>query len=246
MELNPVSRNYLAVTHSRVDTQGFLIKVLMTCISTFVTNLRWMSVLQCALALVLLWSYLYWEPFQHGVMNQIRVGSYAAVLWCASLLIFLKHLPGVDAQDGNAVVNWEKSLTQAMWLGLGPAFVLGALASWVRLYYLQVVVPRRFRRAGPDDKLTQVYRFTDPRQVEIVARCVRKWVDEDTLQPEATKTAEVVIKAGVAMLPNNCFMTILNSSFLIEVVGSYHSGYTQLQAAKKQDPSALERFAILW
>ena len=66
-------------------------------------------------------------------------------------------------------------------------------------------------------------------QVEIVARCVRQWVDEDTLEAWAVRDAEAVVKAGCALLGNQCFMTILYSSFLIEVQGSYQSGYTQLQ-----------------
>ncbi|GFH10267.1 uncharacterized protein HaLaN_05549, partial [Haematococcus lacustris] len=37
---------------------------------------------------------------------------------------------------------------------------------------------------------------------------------------------------------------ILYSSFLIDVQSSYQSGYTQLQGAKRLDPSFLERFAI--
>ncbi len=41
------------------------------------------------------------------------------------------------------------------------------------------------------------------------------------------------------------FMTICWSSFLIDVRGSYQSGYMALQAAKKMpNPSFLERFCI--
>lgn len=39
-------------------------------------------------------------------------------------------------------------------------------------------------------------------------------------------------------------MIILNSSFLINVLGSYQSGYSELQTAKKCEPSFLESFAI--
>ena len=48
----------------------------------------------------------------------------------------------------------------------------------------------------------------------------------------------------MAQLPKSAFMTIWYSSFLIDVLGSYQSGYTQLQAAKQLTPSFLERFAI--
>ena len=63
-----------------------------------------------------------------------------------------------------------------------------------------------------------------------------RWIDEDTLLPEATKHADSIIKAGMQQLPNNPFMIILYSSFLIDVQGSYQSGYAQLQTAKKADP----------
>lgn len=68
-------------------------------------------------------------------------------------------------------------------------------------------------------------------QVEIVARRVRVWVDEDTVDESAVRDGELVIRAGMVLLPNNCFMTILYSSYLIEVQGSYQSGYTQLQVS---------------
>jgi hypothetical protein len=48
----------------------------------------------------------------------------------------------------------------------------------------------------------------------------------------------------MVQLPKDPFMVILYSSFLMDVQNSYHSGYTQLQAAKKLDTSFLMRFAI--
>ena len=45
-------------------------------------------------------------------------------------------------------------------------------------------------------------------------------------------------------LPSSGYMAIMHSSFLIDVQGSYQSGYTQLQAAKKMKLSFLERFAV--
>jgi hypothetical protein len=89
-----------------------------------------------------------------------------------------------------------------------------------------------------------IFRFKDPREVEIVGRCTRRWIDEDTLVPDAVKMSDIVQKAGLNQLPNNPYMIILSSSFLIDVLGSYQSGHSQLQSAKKMDPSFLERFAI--
>lgn len=68
-----------------------------------------------------------------------------------------------------------------------------------------------------------------------------RWIDEDTLQPEATRHADMIIKAGMQQLNNNPYMIILFSSFLIDVQGSYQSGYAQLQQAKKADPRQVQR-----
>jgi hypothetical protein len=40
----------------------------------------------------------------------------------------------------------------------------------------------------------------------------------------------------MAQLPNDAFMIILFSSYLIDVKGSYQSGLLELNAAKKADP----------
>ena len=45
-------------------------------------------------------------------------------------------------------------------------------------------------------------------------------------------------------LPNHPHMVILCSSFFIDVLGSYQTGHSHLQSAKKMDPSFLEKFAI--
>ena len=64
------------------------------------------------------------------------------------------------------------------------------------------------------------------------------------MDPEAVKLGDQIIRAGIQQMPNDPYMTILYSSYLIDVLGSYQSGYGQLQMAKKADPDLLERFAI--
>ena len=61
-------------------------------------------------------------------------------------------------------------------------------------------------------------------------------IDYDSLDASAVALAECIIGAGMQQLPNNPYMIILNSSFLIDVLGSYQSGYSELQTAKKADP----------
>ena len=62
--------------------------------------------------------------------------------------------------------------------------------------------------------------------------------------PAAVKMADVIQKAGMDQLPGQPYMVILFSSFLIDVLGSNQSGHSQLQAAKKMNPSFFEKFAI--
>lgn len=53
------------------------------------------------------------------------------------------------------------------------------------------------REAPPNPpRLKDVYRFIDPEEVEIVARCCRKYTEDDDeiLDPEAIKLSELVIK----------------------------------------------------
>lgn len=54
----------------------------------------------------------------------------------------------------------------------------------------------------------------------------------------------MIVKAGLSQLQGKPWMIILASSFQLDVLGSYQSGYSQLQAAKKLDPNFMERFAI--
>ena len=63
-----------------------------------------------------------------------------------------------------------------------------------------------------------------------------RWFDEDTPDPAAIKLADIILRAGMQQIPNNPYMILLYSSFLIDVQGSYQSGYGQLQAAKKAEP----------
>ena len=49
------------------------------------------------------------------------------------------------------------------------------------------------KQAYPED----LFEVTDGRQVEILARCGRVWVDKRTLDPEAMDLAEFVLKVCV-------------------------------------------------
>jgi hypothetical protein len=56
------------------------------------------------------------------------------------------------------------------------------------------------REPDPRKKLKDIYKFSEEQQVEVLARCCRVWLDEDTLDPEAQKLAEFIIKVGRAFI----------------------------------------------
>jgi hypothetical protein len=66
-------------------------------------------------------------------------------------------------------------------------------------------------------RTTHIYKFSDPREVEIASRVLRVWVDEDTLDPGRVALAERIMRAGKSQLGSSPYMDILWSSFLIDV-----------------------------
>ncbi|KAJ9531082.1 hypothetical protein QJQ45_000885 [Haematococcus lacustris] len=162
--------------------------------------------------LIMSWCLFYivwkWSPHAYAVVNYIRSGSYACIFFCATMLTFLQFLPNVDRSDPEAVYAYQQNITIGLWAGMGPAFLWGAVASWMRLSYFTVHVLRKFKEAPPGTRAKFIYRFRDPREVEIVARCCRKWVDEDTLDKESVELAEKVLRAGMSLLPKEPYMVI--------------------------------------
>ena len=92
----------------RVEVVGFMLKMFMTTVSVFVTNLKWMSIMQVVASAYLAWIYFKWLPFMHSVVNYIRVASYASVFYAALLLNFVVFRPGKDKGDaaGIADLRW--------------------------------------------------------------------------------------------------------------------------------------------
>jgi hypothetical protein len=79
--------------------------------------------------------------------------------------------------------------------GIVPSALLGWLASWWQQRRF-VRLTASFRDLPPDAKPSAVFRLTDAREVEILARCCRSWVDEETLNEDAVRLAEAIMKVG--------------------------------------------------
>ncbi|KAJ9516689.1 hypothetical protein QJQ45_015158, partial [Haematococcus lacustris] len=163
MELNPLSRNPLAMAHSGVEVLGFGLKSVMTLAATFLSGTRELSLLYLACSLALLYLYVYWVPHLNPAVNMIRTASYAMVLWTSLVLVLLAfRTVNLSGQQSAEV---QEQLTLVMWVGLVPAGLAGALAGWMRLRYFMVTVVNRFRHAPRDMKPRLIYNATDAREV---------------------------------------------------------------------------------
>jgi hypothetical protein len=91
----------------RVEVMGFGIKMLMTCVSVFVTGLKWMSVFQLIGSFMLCYLYVKWLPHLNQWINHIRNFTHFSVCWAALLLIILAYEPGVAQDDPVAVDKFQ-------------------------------------------------------------------------------------------------------------------------------------------
>ena len=71
----------------------------------------------------------------------------------------------------------------------------------------------------PGARPKDVWRFSEPAEVELVARCCRRRSpeDDDLLDQQAVAVAEAVIRNGLQQFGNCAALTVLYSSFLMEV-----------------------------
>ncbi|GFH31904.1 tiny macrocysts protein B, partial [Haematococcus lacustris] len=169
-------------------------------------------------------------------LKWLAVMQSAAALWL--LWLYLDWVPHMHAVVNNIRVATQTSILYCAVLLLFLGFLPG-----VDVHDPGAVAPS-FKGMTPDSKPAPAFILVDARQVEILSRCCRTWIDADTLDEEAVALAETIMKVGMAQLPSNPYVILLYASFLIDVQQSYQSGYSVLQQAKKADPSFLERFAI--
>ncbi|GIL45019.1 hypothetical protein Vafri_2438, partial [Volvox africanus] len=242
-ELSPLEKGLLTVANGQVEVQAFIVKFAMTFVSYAIGWQNVRLVLLLILAAALTYLYLRWSPHLVSWVNHLRVGLYTSVLLSSILAVVLVHGP---SSPPSAVAAHRKRITTLLWALIGPAALLGAAASYCRLNVWSAYVLKRFREAPPGEKARRIYKFGDPREVEIVSRVCRKWVDQhrEVLDKKAVKEGEIIIKAGLQLFPGRCYMLILYSNYLIDVLDNSQTGYSQMAAAKQAGPDWMQRFAI--
>ncbi|GAX73349.1 hypothetical protein CEUSTIGMA_g802.t1 [Chlamydomonas eustigma] len=243
MDLNLVSTNLHGLADSKHEVYMFLVKFMLTAAPYFLNGLGWLCVFYLCGSLILLYSIMQWQPYYHTWVNHLKATVYGAFFYLSLLFMFLTYTPELSPGDSDALTIYKRNCTVAMIAGVLPAAGLALYANIIRLRSLDKTI-KRFRCAVPGVKSKTIFKFTDPREVEICARCCRQWIDEDTLVEEGVDLALKIIKVGMEQLPGNADMIILYASFLIEVKGGQQSGLTELIAARKADKSVFAKYAI--
>ncbi|GLC74510.1 hypothetical protein PLESTF_001521700 [Pleodorina starrii] len=235
VEVNPASQLPQALGHSGAEMTAFGIKALMTLVGVFLGWPKVASIAYMLLAAWLVWEYLRWVPNLLLWVNCLKSGVAGAMLSVAVIQVLLVFLPPSTAHQ----------LTVAMGVCLGPAFALGAVATWLRIKVFTATVTRRFRTADPEAiKPQDVYHFAHPRDVEVAARCARVWTDLYTLEKTAVHRAEEIIKAGVALFPDSAFVALVYANFMLDMLGFSQTGAKQLESVRKFSPGLMCRFML--
>lgn len=80
-------------------------------------------------------------PHMYNFLNHVRVGTYLSLLYTAFLLIIMGYAPGVS-DDGMS--DFQTSITNSVWAGIVPVFLLGMLLSHYRLRFYHITVLARY------------------------------------------------------------------------------------------------------
>jgi len=204
-ELEPMCRSLLGAPHSMTELATMALKTVITVADI---TLRWHPRLQTALFLIsttiILYLHIRQVPYYTAWINSFRAGLCAMWFWI-SLNLFINVWLSTGHVDDSWHYHYDKAphqdvLTKSMHYGLGPAFALGCLAAYLRLWYMWAVA-LRFRAWTPGVKYKSIFKFDSDFDVEVASRVARVWDEDGGLDPVAIELAETVIKGGLAQFP---------------------------------------------
>ena len=84
MELNPVSRNYTAIAHTRVEVISFAIKTVITIASVMLNDVKWLSVVYLVFLALLAYMNIKWVR-----RDNARTARAASLPGCSCVCPFL-------------------------------------------------------------------------------------------------------------------------------------------------------------
>ncbi|KAG2488728.1 hypothetical protein HYH03_012728 [Edaphochlamys debaryana] len=238
IEVNPMSKNPQGLGHSGAEVVAFGIKALMTLTGVFFGYPKLAAAFYLVLTLWLAWTYLRWVPHLVSWVNYLKAGVAVAIVGVAAVQVAIVALPAGSADAAH-------TLTLVMAIGLVPLFLLGGLATWLRIRFFTRAVLKAFREKNPDEiKPEDIYHFAHPRDIEVAARSARVWADLYTLQKAAMHQGHTIIKSGVALYSDSAYATLVHANYMIDVLGFSQTGAKQLEAARKLNPSLMCRFML--
>eukprot|EP00201_Polytomella_parva_P010619 CAMPEP_0175065308 /NCGR_PEP_ID=MMETSP0052_2-20121109/15845_1 /TAXON_ID=51329 ORGANISM="Polytomella parva, Strain SAG 63-3" /NCGR_SAMPLE_ID=MMETSP0052_2 /ASSEMBLY_ACC=CAM_ASM_000194 /LENGTH=1112 /DNA_ID=CAMNT_0016331813 /DNA_START=820 /DNA_END=4155 /DNA_ORIENTATION=- len=92
----------------------------------------------------------------------------------------------------------------------------------------------------------EIFNFRSPHDVDIAARCMRRWIQDVELDMEAVKLAETILQAGLLKFSGDSFMVLVYANFLFEVQDNANAANSQVQGAKKQARGLVQRYMIFY
>ncbi|KAG2488731.1 hypothetical protein HYH03_012730 [Edaphochlamys debaryana] len=213
-------------------------EALMTLTGVFFGYPKLAAAFYLVLTLWLAWTYLRWVPHLVSWVNYLKAGVAVAIVGVAAVQVAIVALPAGSADAAH-------TLTLVMAIGLVPLFLLGGLATWLRIRLFTRAVLKAFKTTDPEAvKPEDIYHFADPRDIEVAARSARVWVDLYTLQKAAMHQGHTIIKSGVALYSDSAYATLLHANYMIDVLEFTQTGAKQLEAARKLNPSLMCRFML--
>lgn len=111
------------------------------------------------------------------------------ISYSSGVLVYTSFNQPKDPRDP----EWNKRLTMDVLYGIFPFVVAGVLIQWVWLHY-KLRVAKLYINPPPDVKLKNIHKFSDPRDVGLVARVMRKFDLDGIVDEEAADLGEMVIK----------------------------------------------------
>eukprot|EP00879_Flechtneria_rotunda_P032111 GHRR01035266.1.p1 GENE.GHRR01035266.1~~GHRR01035266.1.p1 ORF type:complete len:431 (+),score=120.72 GHRR01035266.1:122-1414(+) len=191
-------------------------------------------------------------------MNYIWGGLWCGLVYTSALLLALNQYEPEEPWDyevPDPVPIYRANMTLGVLYGIFPAMLLGGILSFVvhrwqqrplkTLQEAQHLASGGRLQLDAAEALKAVYRFRSPEEVELLARCVRRFdpVTDLPLQ-EAIALCGLVVQAGAARFHGNPSILLLQAAYMIHVIKDTRAARTQLQLASSNLPGVIERYNI--
>ncbi|DBA94392.1 TPA: hypothetical protein ACH3X1_001997 [Trebouxia sp. C0004] len=233
-ELDPDSRDLLALAHASPSIQMWVLKTIVTVLGEIIaTYHKLQGILLLLINLGLLWIVVRNVPYYNAAINCFQGALYTLLTWQALILFAL-------VWDD----SWAEVATYIMLIGQPFALAAGVAVVWTRLFYAERIA-RRFKDAKAAGVLKVRHRFCDAHEVEICARCARKKDPDHEPIMAWVDAADMMYSTGLEQYPESVFLHIAYANFLSTYKKSSATQMaTHLAIARKCNPAFSERFNL--